>query len=129
MSRLASTRAARLRQLRRELERGAARLESGCLARVVARHRERYGNAFRLFQTLKETASPDAILAKGYALVRDEAGRPVRSPDTVAPGDALTIRVAGGQIAAEVCGPALSRPGRAARLRRQQAKASQASLF
>jgi exodeoxyribonuclease VII large subunit len=129
MSRMAFTRGAHLGHFRREVERGAARLDVACLARVVARHRERYGHACRLFQTHKETASPDAILAKGYALVLDEARQPVRSPEAVAAGDALTIRVAGGEIAAEVSGHAPPKPRRAARPQRQQSKASQASLF
>ena len=87
---------------RRDLDRVGARLNPASLARVLHRHRERYGHICRLFQTLRDTASPDAVLAKGYALVLDSAGKPVRSPHAVEAGDPLTIRLAEGQIGAVV---------------------------
>jgi exodeoxyribonuclease VII large subunit len=102
------------------------------------RHKDRYGHICRLFQTLRETASPDAILAKGFALVIDAGGQAVRSPDAVSPGDPLTIRLAEGRIAA-VVGEAqaaatasdsrLLTPRRAARRAPQHPKVAQRSLF
>jgi exodeoxyribonuclease VII large subunit len=51
--------------------------------------------------------SPKATLDRGYAIVHRTAdGQIVRAPDAVATGDALRIRVAGGQIAASVTQPA-----------------------
>lgn len=44
------------------------------------------------------------ILARGYALVRDGAGEPVRSAETLAAGSALTAEFADGIIRAEVTG-------------------------
>jgi exodeoxyribonuclease VII large subunit len=44
--------------------------------------------------------SPAATLARGYAVVQDGAGAVVRSPDDVAPGGRLRIRVHGGELAA-----------------------------
>jgi exodeoxyribonuclease VII large subunit len=98
VGRLDAASGASLRHLRRDMVRTAGRLNIACVARIIARHRDRYGQACRLFQTLRETASPAAILAKGYAIVLDSAGRAVRSPDEVASGDSLTIRVAEGNI-------------------------------
>lgn len=46
--------------------------------------------------------SPLATLERGYAVATLADGTVVRSPDDVAPGDALTLRVAGGPIAVTV---------------------------
>jgi exodeoxyribonuclease VII large subunit len=136
---LASRHGANLVQVRRDLGRTAARLDIACVGRIVGRHRDRYGQVCRLFQTLRETASPEAILAKGYALVFDGAGRTVRAPADVAPGDALRIRTAGGGIAATVAGPeiaalpaggrAVSRRGSLPRPSQPPPKPRQESLF
>ena len=62
-----------------------------------------------------------AVLASGYALVRDGDGHPVRSAADVAPGQALAIEFADGTIAATVDGAKQKRwPASGAR---------QASLF
>jgi exodeoxyribonuclease VII large subunit len=129
MQRLEAAGDTHLRHVRRDLARSAARLDIGALARVVGRHRERYGQVCRLFQTLKETASPEAMLAKGFALVFDAAGKAVRSPDSVVAGDALRIRIAEGEIAATVSQPSSPGSKRAREPARARAKASQDSLF
>jgi len=55
--------------------------------------------------------SPKATLDRGYAIVHRLAdGQIVRTPDAVAVGDALRIRVAGGDIAASVTEPAANEP-------------------
>jgi exodeoxyribonuclease VII large subunit len=46
--------------------------------------------------------SPQATLDRGYAVVQRADGRVVRRPADVAPGDPLRVRLAEGQIAAEV---------------------------
>jgi exodeoxyribonuclease VII large subunit len=52
-----------------------------------------------------ESLSPLAVLARGYAIVwRREDGSVVRRPQQVAPGDALAIRVAEGEIEAAATG-------------------------
>jgi exodeoxyribonuclease VII large subunit len=51
--------------------------------------------------------SPAATLARGYAVVQDDAGAVVREPDAVAAGDRLRIRVHGGELAAVAAGPDL----------------------
>jgi exodeoxyribonuclease VII large subunit len=50
-----------------------------------------------------DSLSPLAVLGRGYAIARRAAdGRIVRDPADVAPGDALAVRVAGGEIDAAV---------------------------
>ncbi len=102
MQRVAATHANVLRQARRDMARTAARHDVASLDRNLARHRERYAQVARLFQTLKETASPDAILARGFAIVLDSSGGTVRSPEQVATGDPLLIKVARGTVTATV---------------------------
>jgi len=102
--RLAAAGAGALRHVRRDFTRVSARLDIACVLRSVKRRREQYGHICRLFQNMKDTASPDAILARGFALVTDMAGRPIRSPGQVSAGDALSIRVAEGEISANVAG-------------------------
>ena len=80
----------------------SARHDVASLDARVARHRERYAQVARLFQTLRETVSPDAILARGFAIVLDSSGGTVRSPEQVATGDPLLIKVAQGSLTAAV---------------------------
>jgi exodeoxyribonuclease VII large subunit len=75
---------------------------------------ERAGSA-RLFQartrlaglaTRMESLSPLAVLGRGYALVRRlRDGAILRSPDQVAPGDRLVLRLAEGEVRAAVVAP------------------------
>jgi exodeoxyribonuclease VII large subunit len=55
--------------------------------------------------------SPAATLARGYAVVQDDAGRVVRAPAQVATGDRLRIRLDGGDLAAVVAKHAARRGG------------------
>jgi exodeoxyribonuclease VII large subunit len=48
--------------------------------------------------------SPASTLERGYAVVQRGDGHVVRSPDDVAVGDALRVRLAHGQVAAQVVG-------------------------
>ncbi len=47
------------------------------------------------------TLDPLGVLSRGFAVVRTSAGRIVRSPSDVAPGQRIDIRVAGGSFSAE----------------------------
>ena len=58
-------------------------------------------NRLALAQTSLTAVSPDATLARGYAIVRGENGRIIRSTQSVTSGDPLTIQVADGTFAAE----------------------------
>lgn len=84
-------------------------------AAVVGRLRENAGHA--LVRSLSATEaqlreltagvralSPLSTLERGFAVVRDAAGAIVRDAAEVSPGDALRIRVARGEIAADVSG-------------------------
>ena len=102
MGRMGSAHGNLVRLARRDLVRTSARQNVAALARAVARHRERYSQVARLFQTLRETVSPDAILARGFAIVLDPSGGTVRSPEQVATGDPLLIKVAHGSVTATV---------------------------
>jgi exodeoxyribonuclease VII large subunit len=46
--------------------------------------------------------SPEATLSRGYAIVRDDAGRVVRAGRTLNAGDGLRIQLQHGQVAARV---------------------------
>lgn len=102
MRRVAVAEANLLRQTRRDFSRSALRHEVGSVARVIERQRERYAQVCRLFQTLKDTASPDAVLSRGFAIVLDSSGGTLRSPEQVATGDPLLIKVAHGTVTASV---------------------------
>lgn len=46
--------------------------------------------------------NPDAVLARGYGIVRDAAGRVIVDSRTVAVGDALSVTLRRGELAARV---------------------------
>ena len=111
------------RTLRRETERLTALRSRPCLAAptsLLDRHAEeveRRLSALRRTLTSRldvESAalgrlgaqvralSPAATLARGYAVVQRADASVVRSPKDVRPGEPLRLRVAGGDIAAQV---------------------------
>ena len=78
---------------RQRLDGWHARLERAMQRRLdESRHR------FSLLQTQLTAVSPMATLGRGYAIVRDNDGRIVRSPATVQSGDPLTVQVRDGQF-------------------------------
>jgi exodeoxyribonuclease VII large subunit len=117
MERVAASHRARMRFAHRDLARSASRHQVELLDRVVARQRERYAHIARLFQTLKETASPDALLQRGFAIVLDASGGTLRSPEQVATGDPLLIKVAHGSVTATVTDGLKARTRRTSRTR------------
>ena len=60
--------------------------------------------------------SPDAILARGFALVLDGSGGTVRSPEQVATGAPLLIKVAEGAFSAAVTNGLKTRTRRVSRV-------------
>jgi exodeoxyribonuclease VII large subunit len=52
-----------------------------------------------------DALNPSAVLARGYAIVQDDAGHVIQSTAQAAPGGALRIRVADGVIPAIVAAP------------------------
>jgi exodeoxyribonuclease VII large subunit len=76
-------------------------------AAVAVRHqlelaRERHN---RLAQALG-AVSPEAVLLRGYAIVRKPHGVIVQSVNAVQPGEALTVRVGDGEFSVSVKGEA-----------------------
>lgn len=69
-------------QAPRSLERGEARL-AGLIGRIDA-------------------LSPERVLARGYAVVRDGDGRVIRDPSTLQPGDDIVVTVHAGSVEAQV---------------------------
>jgi exodeoxyribonuclease VII large subunit len=68
------------------------------MRRALADLRRRLsGDAGRL-----DALSPLSVLGRGYALATDGRGRLIHHASAVAPGEAITVRVARGRIAAEV---------------------------
>ena len=69
---------------------------------VLRRRRDRLDAATKLLAAL----SYQGVLARGFALVRDAEGRPLRSAAAIGPGTALAIEFADGRIAATAEGEA-----------------------
>jgi len=94
-------------------------------AAALASRRAKLESVASLFASL----GPDAVLARGYALVRDEAGTLIRGAGQVRPGQALSVQVSDGRFGVVVAGAgeAPSRPLRPQR--RESPKAGQGDLF
>jgi exodeoxyribonuclease VII large subunit len=76
-----------------------ARLRQG-VANALSRQRRHLDACAKLLASL----SYQGVLKRGFALVRDAAGRSVRSARQVASGDRLDIELADGHVAAEAAG-------------------------
>ena len=128
--RLRASRGALMRAERVRIARDRERLAglSARSRRAVGRCVERRAERIAALRTLLGSLGYKAVLARGYALVRDDAGRPLRSAATVAPGQALAIEFADGSIKANAEGA--DKGGvEPAKQKRKGAKALQASLF
>jgi len=53
-------------------------------------------------QALLDSLNPDAVLARGYAIVRDEHGAVLHDAGQALPGTAIEARLARGSLIAEV---------------------------
>lgn len=109
----------RLGETRRRLDRAVTLL--------FEQKRERLLRLFRL----RESLGHRAVLARGFALVRDEAGGLVRSVTQAQPGGVLEIEVADGRIASRV-GAATAEPAPLSprrKTRRTDSGGNQGSLF
>ena len=93
----------------RQLAAGRERIarQSDRLSALMRATLEARRGAFSRLGAQLESLSPLAVLGRGYALVwRAAGGHLVRDPGEVEVGDALRIRVAGGEIGAAVTAPA-----------------------
>lgn len=131
-SRLRAGRDALLRAERLRLRRAHERTDELSLrarrafAQGLGRRRDRLESAWSLVRSL----GPQAVLARGYALVRDGSGALIRGVEQAKPGLGLSVQVSDGSfdvtVAAGGEGPLL-RPARAPR--REIPRSGQGDLF
>lgn len=104
--RLGAARGALLRAERDRIARAGDRLDTlaerarACFTRQLQRRRDRLDGLWALAASL----GPQAVLARGYALVRDEEGALLRSAAAARPGLALQVTLADGGFRAVVPG-------------------------
>jgi len=84
-------------RLHRALEQRSAELQVRLDRALVAKRRRWQAAALQL-----EERSPFQILERGYAIAYDAEGKVLRSPDQVALGDDISVRLARGDLAATV---------------------------
>ena len=101
---------------------------------VAAAHERRAARVTGLAQLLSSLGYR-AVLARGYALVRDEGGRPVRTADGIAPGTRLGVELVDGIVTVEALDDgepsraSRSRPAKQAGKVTAQATGRQGTLF
>ncbi len=88
---------ARVGRLRRALDQSGRDLRVGMDRVLVAKRRRLEAAALQLNER-----SPFQLLERGYAIAYDSSGKVLRSPDQVSPGDAISMRLARGQLDATV---------------------------
>jgi exodeoxyribonuclease VII large subunit len=74
------------------------------LIRVTERLLERRGGRLAVAQAALSAVSPQATLARGFAIVRDADGQVIRSRSQIGPGARVTIQVSDGTVGARVEG-------------------------
>jgi exodeoxyribonuclease VII large subunit len=109
---------------RRRLEQASARLAVAPL-KPLERRAERLASVAKLL----ESYSYHNVLARGFALVRDDAGRPLRTAAEIASGARLEIEFADGRIEALAAGAAAPRTPPAKPMPKKPATAGQGTLF
>jgi exodeoxyribonuclease VII large subunit len=127
-SRLANVQAQRTR-IARDFERTQRLAERArrALATLVQRHDARIGHCGQLLSAL----SYRSVLARGFALVRDDTGHALRTAAAVVPGAHLNLEFADGRIAAVASGSDISppSPSKPAARRGVKPRADQGDLF
>jgi exodeoxyribonuclease VII large subunit len=93
-------------------------------ARCIAVTQQRRGARLEALAQLLNALGYHNVLERGFALVRDAAGDPIRSAERVAQNDPLDIEVAAGRVAAVATGGAGPRRRKGA-----PEKGGQGSLF
>ena len=88
---------ARVGSLRRRWERDSADLQVR-FERVVKSKRK----LFDALETQLKERDPLRLLERGYAIAYDASGKVLRSPDQVAIGEDISVRIAQGELAATV---------------------------
>jgi exodeoxyribonuclease VII large subunit len=88
---------ARVGKLRRALDARTGDLRVRIDRALITKRRRLEAAALQL-----EERSPFQLLERGYAIAYDASGKVLRSPDQVAPGDDISVRLARGQMDATV---------------------------
>ncbi len=102
---------------------------------AVTAAQERRSARLTSFAQLLSSLGYRAVLARGYALVRDEGGRPVRTADGIAPGARLGVELVDGIVTMEALDDGetsrapRSRPAKQAGKAPAQTTARQGTLF
>lgn len=112
----------------------AQRRERGTLlaeraTRAFTQELQRRGDRLASLWTLIRSLGPDAVLARGYALLRDEAGALVRSVAQARPGAALSVQLADGSFGVTVGGAAELAAKTPRPQRKEPPKTGQGDLF
>jgi exodeoxyribonuclease VII large subunit len=83
--------------LRRKLDQRSTELQARLVRALVTKRRRLEAAALQL-----EERSPFQLLERGYAIAYDTSGKVLRSPDQVALGDDISVRIARGELSATV---------------------------
>jgi exodeoxyribonuclease VII large subunit len=94
------------------LGRAQARLQRSALARLrqrldpraLARHLDRSGAKLAALDQLAQSLHPKSVLKRGFAIVRDAAGRTLRDAASIARGSEIVASLARGRLRARVEG-------------------------
>ena len=87
----------RMGKLRRRLEENSSQLRVRLDRMLISRRRK-----FEAVELQLRERSPFQLLQRGYAIAYDASGKVLRSPEQVALGDEISVRLARGQIDASV---------------------------
>ena len=109
---------------RRQIDQIARRLNQVRL-KPLERRAEQLGGLAKLLSSL----SYQSVLARGFALVRDEAGQPLRAAAAIAPGARLELEFADGRVGAIAEGEPAPKKAAEKPAPKKQAGAGQGNLF
>jgi exodeoxyribonuclease VII large subunit len=96
---------ARVGRLRRTLDQRYTELQKRAARALVAKRRRLEAAALQL-----EERSPFQLLERGYAIAYDAEGKVLRSPDQVAVGEDISVRLARGELGATVRSKKITEP-------------------
>jgi exodeoxyribonuclease VII large subunit len=96
---------ARVGRLRRTLDQRYTELQKRAARALVAKRRRLEAAALQL-----EERSPFQLLERGYAIAYDAEGKVLRSPDQVAVGEDISVRLARGELGAIVRSKKITEP-------------------
>ncbi len=113
--------------LARRRERSAQIAERGerAFGQALAKRTERLASLWALIRSL----GPEAVLARGYALIRDESGALLRGVAQAEPGRLLDVQVSDGRFGAVVTGGTGAAPRPQPRPARKAMPKGQGDLF